>query len=280
MTIIEKVKFEYPYMTKSERELSAYLLANINEFSDATLKYLAEANNTSTTTIIRYARRLGFNGFKEFQQSLRSSTNSVQPTLVNKFHRIAEMSNDHLLSNTINHNYTCIEETFDNIPPEKINKCMEMITKARRVYTFGLKESFALAHYAYTRFYTVRQGVFMLNASNGDIERLLELTKEDVVLVFAFHRYTKMSLEILNIIKKLGIPIILVTNPPYEEIGKGIDLVLPCVVHGLGIKNTSIAPICLLDYLCNIYATNNPETTLQRFKKIEMLLDYQSTLAD
>jgi len=50
------------------------------------------------------------------------------------------------------------------------------------------------------------------------------------------------------------------------------------VTYGIGIKNTSVAPICLLDYLCNVIAANSSQKTLERLKNIEELLKEQSVL--
>lgn len=277
MSIIEKINSEYPQMTKSEKALSAYLLAHLDEFETLSIQELADRNNVSTTTLIRFTRKLGYDGYKEFKRAVCSSS-VVHPNLISKFEHIAFLSNNKILSDTINHGFTCIEDTFSRLSAEKIDRTISLLTKSRRVYTFGMKESYALAHYAYTRLYTVRDNTLLLNISNGDVEALLDVQKDDVCLAFLFHRYTKRSLEVLSLLQKIGVPVILVTNDPYDSVEKYAEVVLPCTVYGVGIKNTSIAPICLLDYFCNVIATNNSKKSLDRMKSIEELLKDQSAL--
>jgi DNA-binding MurR/RpiR family transcriptional regulator len=275
--IIDRINEEYPHMTRSEKAISAYLLANTNEFENLSIQELAERNGISTTTLIRFTRRLGFAGFKEFKQAL-CSEKEVHPTLTNKFKRIAELSDNTLLSDTVNQAFTCLEDTFANLSPATIENLLNTIEHARRVYTFGMKESYALAHYAYTRLYTVRGEVFLLDVTNGDVEPLLNITSEDTCLVFLFHRYTKQAMDVLSALKKIGVSIILVTNAPYDEIEHFADILVPCEVYGIGVKNTSIAPVCLMDYLCNALAVRNPQQTLDRFDKLECLFQTQETL--
>lgn len=277
MTIIEKIKILYPEMTRSEKEISAFLLSHKEEFMRNSIREIAQENNTSTATLIRFARRLGFEGFRELKKALCEDA-AISPTLTSKFGSISSISGDRLLADTINHGVRCIEETFMNMPENALDRSAELLIGARRVYTFGMKESLALSHYAYTRLYTVRNDVFMLDVANGDEENLLNITKDDVCIVFLFHRYTKHSVEVLNALKKAGASVLLVTNEPSDEISGYADITIPCVVYGIGVKNTSIAPVCLLDYLCNVLAVREPQKAMERFRKIEMLFENQETL--
>lgn len=277
MTVLDKINREYPQMTRSEKALSAYVMAHSEEMGVSSIRELAEKNNVSTTTLIRYARRLGFEGFKEFRRAFCALAAS-QPTLTSKFEKVAALPGDRLLSDTLAQAFTCLEETFSHLSAEKLEQTVSLIDGARRVYCFGMKESFALAHYAYTRFYTVRDDSFLLNVAGGDVEQLLSVRPEDVCLVFLFHRYTRQALDILAALKKTGASVILFTNPPFDEVEPLTDVLLPCSVYGSGVKNTSIAPICLLDYLCNALAVKNSQRTLERFAELERLFEKQEML--
>ena len=48
-------------------------------------------------------------------------------------------------------------------------------------------------------------------------------------------------------------------------------VLLPCQVDMGGIKNSSLAPICLADYLCNAVAMVDMEHTLERMQRSEEL---------
>lgn len=277
MNVIETINREYAKMTKSEKALAAYLLSHKSEFENDSITELAARNQVSTPTLIRFARRLGFTGFRDFRKALLESS-PIKSTLVNKFESIAHSSENKIMKDTVQQAFSCIEETFSRLDDETSEKAVSLLQTARRVYTFGMKESYALAHYAYTRLYTVRDDTFLLNISNGDLESLLDLRPDDTCLVFLFHRYTKRALDILALLKKIGVHVILVTNDPTDRVNPFAEVVIPCIVSGTGIKNSSIAPICLLDYLCNVLATTDSPKTLERLKHIEGLLKEQSAL--
>lgn len=276
MTLMETVKGALGEMTKSERQVAAYYFGHAGDFAFFTLDKMADAVETSTTSVLRFCRRLGYAGYKDFQQAARQELHR-QPDLLDKLHRT--QSSDDLLNKTLGQNMTCIQNTFAGIPYDRLVETVRLLSGARRVYTFGMKESYALAHYAYTRFSAVRGEVHLLGAGiNGEVETLLDVTPEDVCLVYLFHRYTKQSLSVLETLKKRGVPVVLITAAPYDRVEEFATIVLACSVDADGIKNTAVAPVCLADYLCNALAVENSDAAAQRMQQLEKLYKEQDVL--
>ena len=279
MTLMETVKGALGEMTNSERQVAAYYFGHAGDFAFFTLDKMADAVETSTTSVLRFCRRLGFVGYKDFQQAVRQELHR-QPDLLDKLHRTQSSApGDELLNKTVVQDIACIQQTFTTIPYDRIVDTVRLLWKARRVYTFGMKESFALAHYAYTRIGAVRGEVHLLGAGlNGEVETLLDLTPADVCLVFLFHRYTKQSLSVLEMLKKQGVPVVLVTAAPYDQVEVLATVLLPCCVDAEGIKNTAVAPVCLADYLCNAMAVADGDAAAKRMQQLEKLYQEQDVL--
>lgn len=272
MNTEEKIKSNLSRMTKSEKRIAAYFFENSDDFAFETLDTIAKKMNTSTTSIIRFCRKLGFSGYKPFREGLRKDFKN-ELTLPDKLERTAKSGSiTSNLSQNMENAIRCIEETFNSLSPALIFESVNALINSKRVFCFGLKESFALSHYAYTRFLTVRDNVFMLSAGqNGEIESVLSLKKGDVCVCFLFHRYTRQSPKILELIKKQGAYVILITSPPYDKVEKNADLILPCNVDIKGIKNSAVAPVCIIDHMCNEIAISGGNDTLEYMKKSEEL---------
>ena len=272
MKITEIIKSNLHNMTKSEQKTAACFLGDPNTFAFETLDNIAAKIDISTTSVIRFCRKLNFSGDKAFQECVRTDF-KYQLTLPDKFNRTIKAKNtDSQIPITVKNSIDCIEQTFSGIKTEDIHRAVKAISDAKRVFCFGLKESFALAHYAYTRFLTIRSDVFMLSAGQGgEIESVLSLGKDDVCVFFLFHRYTNPAPQILELLKKQGTRIILITSPPYDELESNATFLFPCFVDINGIKNSAAAPICLIDHLCNSAIIANGDKTLDYMKKSEAL---------
>ena len=269
MDITERIRVEYPGMTRSERSVAEFVLAHRSDILFFTLDELARQTQLSTTSVLRFCRRLGFDGFKQFQQTVRSEIKH-SPDLLDKFHRTT--AGDVLLEQTVQQGIACIRETFHDLLLGAVAEAVERLAKARRVYTFGVRESQALAMYACSRLLTVRPDVSVYQDGYcGNVETLLSMTREDVFLVYLFHRYTRQTLQLLEMLKQRGVQVVLVTSPPVDVVARFATVLLPCRVDASGIKNSALAPICLADYLCNAVAMVDMEHTLERMEQSEEL---------
>ena len=279
MDFPQLIRQELGRMTKTERTVASYFEGHMQEFAFSTLEAIADSAGTSTTSVIRFCRRLGFSGYKEFQRSLQEVVR-VQLDLPDKVERTIRLSGqDGLLHQVIQDGIKNLEETFSHLSPQTLSDAVNRIGHAQRVFTFGMRESVALAHYTMTRLQTVRGSTHILDMSySGMIEQALDLTSRDAVIYFLFHRYTAQSLRILPILKGTGAQIILVTSPPYTAVERYADVLLPCQMETSGLKNSSIAPICLADYFCNAVAMLDPEGMRARAKKTEALMRAEHTL--
>lgn len=281
MNITEKIKSKLSEMTKSERHIASYCMAHLNDFAFCTLDAIAEKIETSTTSVIRFCRRLDFSGYKQLQASVRAEIKE-HPALPDKFDRTVQgFERNELLIKSVNEDMACIHKTFSEISIKDVAVAVKSISEANRVFVFGMRESFAIAHYAYTRFLTVRSDVFLLNAGyNGEIESLLSLKKGDACVVSIFHRYTKSALEILKTLKKRGVFVIVITDSENGKIKEYASVILVCYVDSKGIKNSAVAPVCLLNYLCSAVAMNIGESSLGYMKESEELFKKISVLED
>lgn len=279
MNITEIVKNVFPELSKSEQAVASYFLDHVQEFTLQTLDTVAESVGVSTTSVIRFCRRVGFSGYKEFQNHLRSEVN-IQLTLPEQFKMLDALQvDDSLAQRILQDGLDNISRTFNEMPPHVLEDAAKILHEAKRVFTFGMRESLALAHYAYTRLATARGNTQILDVGyNGMVEQALDLTSQDAVLVFMFHRHTAQSLKTLPFIKSQGAKVILVTSAPYHTLEKYADIVLPCHVKTRGIKNSSLAPICLADYFCNAVALLNKDNTDARMAKIEQTLKNEQVL--
>lgn len=272
MNTLEKIKNNLGSLTKSEYKVAKYFLENTNDFAFETLDTIANKIKTSTTSVIRFCKKNGFDGYKPLQEDVRLNFKS-HLTLPDKLKITSKTKKNDTDYNKYAYNaVSCIEKTFNSIPHARLSETVSAISKAKRIFCFGMKESYALAHYAYTRFLTVRNNVFMLSAGqSGEIESVLSLNKDDVCVVFIFHRYTKQAPQILKLIKKQGATTILITSPPYDQLEEDATIVLPTFVDISGIKNSAAAPVCLTDCVCNALVAEIGSDALDYMKESEML---------
>ena len=270
MNIAERIRGALKDMTRSEGAVAAYYLNRGSDFAFMTLEDAAARAGVSTTTVIRFCRRAGFSGYKPFQNAVREEVRRI-PGLPEKYSGAKKSAEKNkLLDETLRRSLAAVEDSFSELSEKDLSAAVSLLDRAENIYTFGMKESFALAHYAFTRLLSARGRVYLLTGpAEGEMETLLNMGKKDVCVAFMFHRYTKAAKKLLPMIRKRGTKLILITNPPFD--GADADVVLPCEVDIGGIKNGFAAPVILTDCLCGALALARGEAALSHMRASEEL---------
>ena len=130
MDFSQLIQQELPRMTKTEHAVASYFDSHMQEFAFSTLEAIADSAGTSTTSVIRFCRRLGFSGYKEFQRSLQEAIR-VQLDLPDKVERTIRFSvQDSLLQQVIQDGLGNVERTFQDLSPEALSGAAERISRA------------------------------------------------------------------------------------------------------------------------------------------------------
>ena len=69
--IRERIDHVYPSLRPAERAVAQYIRDHIEEAADLTVGQMADIAHVSQPTVIRFARKLGFGGYRELRYVLR-----------------------------------------------------------------------------------------------------------------------------------------------------------------------------------------------------------------
>ena len=69
-------------LNQTERNLYEYVVKNMEQVRKMSIRQFAEEKFLSTTTIFRFAQKLGFSGYADFTDSLLITTHSKQDTII------------------------------------------------------------------------------------------------------------------------------------------------------------------------------------------------------
>ena len=78
MDFFEQANERVRELNASERKIFEYVVRNKDQVKDMQIRALAAACFVSTTTIMRFTRKLGFSGYREFSESLRFASHAAE----------------------------------------------------------------------------------------------------------------------------------------------------------------------------------------------------------
>ncbi len=269
--LIQGIENSYDDLPDSQKRVARYITNNYEEVAFCTLDDVAKKIGVSTTTIIRFARCLGYSGYSDLLEQIRLII-KAKITLPERLRISAkEIKHDQLLLNSFNLDVNNIKETLEELEYAKLEEVVASIVNGRNVYVIGMRSSFALAHFFAITLGQIRENVRLLHSVGSFCpeEEIISAKEGDVGVVFSFSRYTKLTIDIAASLKKQGVKIVGISDSAVSPITEIADIILPCKVKRMMFKNSLVAPLSLINYIISAASVMDEEKALEVLLKNE-----------
>ncbi|MFP8961127.1 MurR/RpiR family transcriptional regulator [Streptomyces nanhaiensis] len=233
--VAESIRRRLGECTPAERKVARVLLAAYPSAGFETVARVAERAGVSAPTVIRFAHRLGYRGFPDFQRALRDELEQreASPVALYTATGFAERGGSpaaELLESSVASLTAALRATCAALPPEDLQGAVDLLADPRRrVLLTGGRFSGLHARYLGLHLVQIRDDVELL--PEGAVERTAALARggrRDVLAVFDFRRYEPALLEPARLVAGRGGKVVLVTDGWLSPISAVADVVLPC----------------------------------------------------
>lgn len=265
----------YTKLTQTEKKVANYITENSNAIAFESLDNLALKIGVSTTSVIRLAKAMGYSGYADMRQSIQEGLNDrSQNSMTRRLSKSDRVSDTgKLLVEYLNKNVDIIRNTFEGQNIADLKEAIINIREAKNVYIIGLSDSFALAYNMSIRLGQIRKSVHLMQAVGAMFPmELQEAGPGDVCIAFWLPRYYKVTANILTMMRKNGVKIILFTSQNTAPVEKYGDIILPCDISVVSIKDSIIGPMCLSNYIVDAVALSDYDKSMEVLSKTEDIL--------
>lgn len=261
----------YADLTQAQKRIAEAVVENPEFVAFATVDKLSARLGIASSTIVRFAYRLGLDGYPELQERVRVL---IRSRLRGADDARDETSVAHLGESTaaesLRHDLDNLRHTVLDLDAATLDKAIEAIGSASRVFFTGGLASQSLADYAAHTLNRLRGNSRVIGYGDSAAE-ILDLTSDDALVVFCFPPYASQTLRVLEAARKQGVAVVGITDSPLSPMGK-VDVTLTVHVSGIGPQNSLVAPMAVINVLMNGIAAASPGSA-DRYRRIFGLLD-------
>ena len=250
MSITARIQANYAGLTKTEQKIADYIMDQGSDIAFKTLEELANDINVSTTSIIRFARTLEYEGYTQMQQNVQKSL-MKKVSLPERYEQnYSLLKKDDLLNDLMDAEIEGLKKSAASLDEGSLYKAVEAIGQAETVYILGARTTFGLAHYMTANLSQIRKHVHLVSGTGGMYpEEIVGVKKGDVCLAYMFPRYQKMMSNLLSWLKSKEVLVIVITSEPYDAIRHLGDIFLCCSLQaGIMMKDSMVSPMFISDY--------------------------------
>ena len=274
--VIEQLRGHYDQFTRSQKRICEYIVEHSEAVAFSTIDKMAAQLGVNPSTIVRFAYRLGLNGYPDLQERIRAL---VRGQLSRAGRSINESQITGRLEGTsfgasLSHDWENLHRTIAGIDADGLERAVNFVASARCIYVVAGFSTFPVAHYFALILERLR-GDISLVASNDDFARgrLVDMKSEDCVVAFTFPRYARATHQIAMWSKESGAKVVAVTDSPISPVGQLADAVLLAASAGTGMQNSMVAPMAVANALLNGVATSRGTSALERYSRHERLMN-------
>ena len=179
-SIIEKIQKNFARMSSGHKQIARCFLENDTDASYATTTQISEALQLSESTVVRFAKTLGYSGFSELRHELQESVKkriSSAQRIIKTIGGTSDLSD--LLEKSIFTDIALLKDTIKEISRENFQTTVEAISKCK----MGLRSSESLALFL----------AFRLKRFNFDARQIIISVISDQGVLLSNHFSAKLT---------------------------------------------------------------------------------------
>jgi RpiR family carbohydrate utilization transcriptional regulator len=217
------IRTKYEDLSNKEKQIANFILKHPTESVNPSIEELAERIGISESTMVRFAKKLGYEGFQRFRLAL--AREMVPPTRQLFESEIHE--GEDVVDLVFKHTQTNLEETYALINKSVIKEAAKLICGARSLLLMGLGGSNITASDAYHKM--IRTGLVCHYSSDYHMQLMLasQASAQDVALMVSHTSSGHDTLALAEELKTNGCSLIVLTSYPRSPLAKMGELVIP-----------------------------------------------------
>ena len=276
--VIEGLRRRYDELTHSQKRIAEAIVEDPEFVAFATVDQMGTKLGLSPSTIVRFAYRLGLDGYNDLQDRVRERVRGQLSRRDTTEGKDGQAVTAHLAGTvfaaSLEHDLAILGRTIAGLSLEDLTRAVRTIVGARRVFVAGRFASFGIAHYTALALSRIRGDAFVLEPSEDQgAALLLQVTAEDALVAFSFPPYASSTLRIVREVKLKGASVIALTDSAISPVGQLVDVVLAALSSGMSTQNSYVPALAVSNALLNAVAAETSSKALDRYRRVMQLMN-------
>lgn len=254
----------YPSLSDGHRKAADFVLQSPLDSATVTIEGLAEKSGTSTATVTRFVRALGYRNYGDFRAALSTALKvAMGPVEGLAGARAAAGSVFATMVATLKGEAANLDEAIATLDEATVNRAIALMLKARRIFIVGSGASHHVGAFLEDGLALYLDADVVFASSRGGPERavrhMLSAGPEDIVIAISLPRYSRATLELAKFTKKRGAILVALTDGPSSPLVPLADMTLYAPARNSFLPNSPAAAFAVADALITTLARERPD---------------------
>ncbi|MEL6203860.1 MAG: MurR/RpiR family transcriptional regulator [Pseudomonadota bacterium] len=255
--VLTRLAADLDALSPEAKKAATYILENPQAVGVSTVRELADYASVTPNTLVRMARRVGFEGYEDFRAPFREAIRTGNVSFPDRARWLQDTAKQGdlgaLYAEMASAAIRNVEETFAAIPLERLKAAAEAIWAARRVYVLGVgvnnpnAQIFAyLASTGMTDFHAIPQ------QGSTATDDLAWATDQDILIAMTCKPFRSEVVEAVEVAREQGLTIVALSDSPASPILRAADHPFTLAVDTPQFFPSSVSTVALLETLLSL----------------------------
>ena len=227
--LLTRIREAYDRLTKRERMVADYVLANPREVLNLTLSELAIQCGVGDTTVFRFCKSMKLDGYQDFKMSLALCTNTKKMLDIETNLNVSDSKDVVEVSGKILGVYrNALEAAYEQLDFDAISHTVDKLLTARLIYVFGFSGSGVVAAMMQNKFAKILPNVNCPGDSHMQLTAAALLTPQDMCVIFCNSGITIDCIRLAQLSHEAGAFTAFATSLLTTPAAQYADALLPC----------------------------------------------------
>lgn len=262
-------------LTAAERRLTAVLQGESMVAGLQSVTRLAEQAGVSTPTVIRLARKLGFDGYPAMQDAIREEVAARIKKPLAKLEPVDPgAERDHIVARFAAAAVANVSRTLERLDLAEFDRAADLLSDSERpLHLLGGRITRSNAHYFYNHLQIIRPRVHLLDSSPSVWpQALLDIGDRSTLVVFDIRRYEKELEKLARLAVAQGASIVLFTDVWGSPIERSAAACLRAAVEAPSSWDSTLALNLLVEALIAEVQRRRSASSAARIAALERMI--------
>jgi DNA-binding MurR/RpiR family transcriptional regulator len=282
MEVEQRLRERAARLTPSERRIAATILAGPQLVAFGTVADLAAAAGAGTATVVRFAVKLGFEGYSELQASIRRDLSGQLRPAAERIRDEPATGGAALLARHLAAEISNVRSTLEGVDTTTLEQVVALLAdRERPVLVLSGVASRGVATQFVGDLEQLRPACRLLDGNPIDIVRTLALVgAEATVVVLDLRRYERWLIEAMSQARANGAAVVSITDSVLSPLARAGDHGFVVEAASAGPFDSHVGTLALLDLLVADVATALRSSATERLDRLEAAWQRADALTD
>lgn len=225
VSVLYAIKNQYGAFSEKERLIADFIMEHRGASVDPSITELATQIGISEATLVRFVRKLGYQGYQKFRIALAKES-VAENTQIFEIAVDGDAQEDDVIDRIFKHTIQALELSRKQLDKTAVIKTAELIVAARHVLLFGFGGSNINARDAYHKF--LRTGLACMYTDEFHMQLMLasQTDAADIALLFSHSGRNYDIIALAEELKANQCPVAVITSYDNSPLAHCADILL------------------------------------------------------